>query len=129
MLNTPKLQVSFRSLELLATELGIDVLGLITKAQHATAQSLVYEGAEAALALLCKSDIVETLLVRAAHAIGSESVYARMSDPRLKSAFMEAHLRAALLNWLEPRAISPAQRALLSRARRLAAGGVGPKRG
>lgn len=129
MLNIPKLQVSFRSLELLATELGVDVHGLITKAQQATAQSLVHEGAEAALALLCKSDIVETLLVRAAHAIGSEPVYARMADPRMKSAFMEAHLRAALLNWLEPRAASPAQQALLTRARRLASGPTSPRRG
>lgn len=96
-----------------------DALACIHRVQLSVAEALQRQGQGERLSRLSHADIVESLLVKASRVIAQDPTYGQLAHKPLKESFLEAHLRVALLGWLESHVQGASELKALQGARRV----------
>lgn len=107
------------TLSQLLQETQTDALACIHRVQLSVADALRRQGQGERLSRLSHADIVESLLVKASRVIAQDASYSQLTHKPLQENFLEAHLRVALLGWLESHVRGTPELKALQGARRV----------
>ncbi len=106
------------TLEALSQATLVNALPSIHVVQRMVADALLAQPQGERLARLGKSDIVETLLAKATAIIATDAAYSLLTTDHRREEFLEAHLRVALVGWLEGKVNCSSELRALQAARR-----------